>query len=311
MDTPEDLLAGRQRLAIFTEPVPEEAFLPYVDCGALLSVQAAFIERPADLANLPYTLYARADAVDPLLAVVAAKCELHRGTPVGDAERRVLAAGLGIDYAELERFLALPPILHRQASHLPRAERLEKIDRIYDAMMEHRRRRGMKPPAVDPSCEMSPAEIAAAERVELDRMLAGTKPVSMFSDWAPETAFQPYVDRGAILRLDIARGQSAVGTFNIPYTYYVMPGEMAHLRRLVLLERQVFRGERRFDADYHRVVGRALGYSEPEIDRYIADAPARHQRMRNDILERLGLDINDPAARRRLCDLELGPHPKE
>ena len=28
MDTPEDLLAGRQRLAIFTEPVPEEAFLP-------------------------------------------------------------------------------------------------------------------------------------------------------------------------------------------------------------------------------------------------------------------------------------------
>ena len=119
MDTPEDLLAGRQRLAIFTEPVPEEAFLPYVDCGALLAAQAAFVERPADPANLPNTLYAPASAVDPLLALVAAKCGRHRGTPVGDQERQALTAGLGIDRTELERLLALPPILCRQRPDLP------------------------------------------------------------------------------------------------------------------------------------------------------------------------------------------------
>src|SRR5437773_2116277 len=123
MDTPEDLLEGRQRLAIFTEPVPEETFLPHTDCGALLAIQAAFIERPQDPANLPYTVYAPASAVDPLLAVVAAKCGLHRGTPVGDQEQRVLAAGLGIDESELERFLALPPILRRQRPDLPTPER--------------------------------------------------------------------------------------------------------------------------------------------------------------------------------------------
>ena len=39
MTTLDDLLAGRRRLAIFTEPVPDEAFLPHVDCGALLAVR--------------------------------------------------------------------------------------------------------------------------------------------------------------------------------------------------------------------------------------------------------------------------------
>ena len=81
-----------------------------------------------------------------------------------------------------------------------------------------------------------------------------------------------------------------------------MPGEMAHLRGLVMVERQVRRRERPVDAGYHRIVGRALGYSDPEIDQYIADQPAQRERMRRHILETRGLDIDDPAARRRLHD---------
>jgi hypothetical protein len=263
----DDLLAGRRRLAIFGEKVPDEAFLPHVDCGALLAVEAAFVERPVDPANLAYTLYARADAVDPLLALIAAKCGLHRGTPIGDAERCALAAGLGIDDQELERFLALPPILRRQRPDLPRQERMEKIDRLRKTLTEDLHRKGRKPPVADPDKLLDPSELAEAERKELDLMLAGAKPVAMFSDWAPESAFQPHVDRGAILRLDVATGQSPVGAFNIPYTYYVMPGEMARLRRLVMVKRQVFRGERRADAEHDREVGRALGYNEADIDR--------------------------------------------
>jgi hypothetical protein len=308
MNMLDDLLAGRRRLAIFTEPVPDEAYLPYVDCGALLAVQAAFVERPIDPTNLAYTLYARADAVDPVLALVAAKCGLHRGTPVGDEEQRALAARLGIEDQELERFLALPPILRRQRPDLPRPERMEKLDRIRRTLEQDARRRGWRLPVAKPTNPLDPAELEKAETKELDVMLAGSKPVAMFGGSSPEAAFQPHVDRGAILRLDVAIGESPVGTSNIPETFYLLPGETARLCRLVMLERQALRGERPADIAYDREVGRALGYSEAEIDRYVADSPNRREQLRRIVLKKRGFDIDEPdSMRRRVRDRTPGP----
>ena len=273
MDTPEDLLAGRQHLAIFAEDAGE-VFLPYVDCGAVLSLEAAFVGRPVDPSNRAYMIFARADAVDSLLELAAAKCGLHRGDEVGDQQRRALAATLGFGEDEVARFLAMPPILQRQPSGLPHAP-MDKLDRLRRTRDQNARERGWRRILAEPDEAPDPAELAASEREELDQMLAGTKPLSMFGGWAPEAAFQSHVDRGAFLRLDIAIAESPVGTFNIPYTYYVVPREIARLRHLVMVERQVFRRERPADDDYDREVGRALGYSEADIERYVAGASAR------------------------------------
>jgi hypothetical protein len=302
MDTLDDLTAGRKRLAIFAEEDRGEAFLPHVDCGALLSLEAAFVERPIDPANRAYVIYARADAVDPLLALAAAKCGLHRGEEVGDEQRRTLAAALGIGEDEVTQFLAMPPILQRQPDALPRAP-MDKLDRLRRTRDQNARERGWRRILAlpEPDEALDPAELAAAEREELDQMLAGTKPLSMFGDWAPEEAFQPHVDRGAFLRLDVAVAESPVGTFNIPRTYYVMPGETARLRHLLMVERQVFRRERPADDDYDREVGRALGYSEADIERYVAGGPARRDARRRYTMEKFGFDPTDPeAVRHRL-----------
>jgi len=116
----------------------------------------------------------------------------------------------------------------------------------------------------------------------------------------PRSTLFPYTT--LFRSLDIAPTQTAVGSFNIPHTYYFMPGETARLSRLVIAKQQVFRGERRAGADYDRLVGRALGYSDAAIEQYIADEPIRRERVRQHILKKRGLDIKEPAVRRGEAD---------
>jgi hypothetical protein len=66
----------------------------------------------------------------------------------------------------------------------------------------YREPRGLRrPPPIPEELQITPTE---PDYPELPRMLAGTKPVSMFGDVVPEDFFQPHVDRGAVLRLDLA-----------------------------------------------------------------------------------------------------------
>jgi hypothetical protein len=257
-----DLLAGRPRLLVLADDTLDADLLPHVDRGALLRLEAAFAVHAADPMLAAHIVYARADTVDPLLDLVAAKIALHRD---GSAprNRQELAGLLGADSSEVKGFLDLPPVLRRT---VPLRERPSKTDRIVLLAERYRQSRGLRRAAPIPEELRSTA--TEADFPELLRMLAGSKPVSMFGDFAPEELFQPHVDRGAILRLDLAFNEVPLGVLSIPHTFYALSGSLGILRKAIGLQRALARGERLPDAAFERDLSRALGYSEEDIARY-------------------------------------------
>ena len=119
---------------------------------------------------------------------------------------------------------------------------------------------------------------------ELELMLAGKKPLSMFYDGAdekesviPEDEFDPFVKNGQFAKgteiferaLDPRTGKP----YRIEYVLYALKEEEWRIRAMFLVLRTLM-GMAKADEGIDRITGSLLGYSDEENDQYIA---SRHR----------------------------------
>ena len=113
-------------------------------------------------------------------------------------------------------------------------------------------------------------------------MLAGRKPVAMFSDAVPECgaipdeAFQPYVDSGRFQRIEDAF--SLDDGLQVRIVYFASPGEIWRIDELRGLHNSFLRKERKWALTDDIAVGRLLGYAEDEIAAFIRRVRGRRSR---------------------------------
>jgi hypothetical protein len=106
-------------------------------------------------------------------------------------------------------------------------------------------------------------------------MLAGTKPLAMFSDavegafWFPEAAFAPHVAAGRILRFEDVTPPMADG-HAIRRLFYCLPGEEWRVAAARELQDRSARRDQPWTDDDDRAMGRLLGYREEDIAAFLA-----------------------------------------
>jgi hypothetical protein len=107
---------------------------------------------------------------------------------------------------------------------------------------------------------------------ELMLMLAGTKPMAMFSDAAyvsdyfPETDFAPHVKAGRIVRVEEIIPKDP---YPMRYLFYALPGEEWRIEEALVMCRNLCAGTvADHDADSARM-GALLGYSDEEIEAFM------------------------------------------
>ncbi len=107
---------------------------------------------------------------------------------------------------------------------------------------------------------------------ELELMLAGTKPMAMFSDavhvsdYFPEADFAPHVDAGRIIRVEEIIPKEP---YDMRYLFYALPGEDWRIEEALVMCRNLCAGTVKVhDADSARM-GELLGYSTEEINAFL------------------------------------------
>ncbi len=107
---------------------------------------------------------------------------------------------------------------------------------------------------------------------ELELMLAGTKPMAMFSDavhvsdYFPEADFAPHVDAGRIIRVEEIIPKEP---YDMRYLFYALPGEDWRIEEALVMCRNLCAGTvKDHDADSARM-GELLGYSTEEINAFL------------------------------------------
>ncbi len=115
-----------------------------------------------------------------------------------------------------------------------------------------------------------PDGIGPHEFRELELMLAGEKPLAMFSDvipssfdW-PEAEFEPHVQAGTFVKReeifqppDLPRPMRVV--------YYALPREAWRIEKLHALNMEIHVGRRKWTDQDEFETGRLLGYSEEQV----------------------------------------------
>ena len=118
--------------------------------------------------------------------------------------------------------------------------------------------------------ESPPIEIGPHEDRELELMLAGTKPLAMFTEVVPpsfefpEAEFAPYVATGEIIRYEeIYRNPRS--EFATRIVYFALAGEEWRIDALHAINDAIFSGRRATTEQDDIETGRLLGYSDEEI----------------------------------------------
>jgi hypothetical protein len=119
---------------------------------------------------------------------------------------------------------------------------------------------------------------------ELELMLAGAKPLAVFSDVIdalpneqiiPEAAFKSYVEQGAFIRqekiFDLGFDERIGKDVQIMMVLFALPSEAWRIPAFILLK-TVFFKTRRNPEELERIESHLLGYSEPEVDAWCARA---------------------------------------
>ena len=108
---------------------------------------------------------------------------------------------------------------------------------------------------------------------ELELMLAGTKPMAMFSDavhvsdYFPEADFAPHVKAGRIIRVEEIIPKEP---YDMRYLFYALPGEEWRIEEALVMCRNLCAGTvKDHDADSARM-GELLGYSAQDIDHFLS-----------------------------------------
>jgi len=124
-----------------------------------------------------------------------------------------------------------------------------------------------------------PAGVGPHNDKELELMLSGEKPLAMFSDLPgpdtvlPTAAFAPHVASGTIV----------MATFNellpndrtLRHEFYARPGEEWRIKPAFKLSQTKYSVWCKAAANDCREIGRLLGYSEADIEIFIARASQR------------------------------------
>ena len=107
---------------------------------------------------------------------------------------------------------------------------------------------------------------------ELELMLAGTKPMAMFSDavhvshYFPEADFAPHVKSGRIIR---AQEIIPRPPHDMRYLFFALPGEELRIEEALVMCRNLCAGTvKDHDADSARM-GELLGYSAQDITAFL------------------------------------------
>ncbi len=110
---------------------------------------------------------------------------------------------------------------------------------------------------------------------ELELMLAGTKPMAMFSDAAhvsdyfPEADFAPHVEAGRIIRIEEIIPKEP---YDMRYLFYALPGEAWRIEEALVMCRSLCAGTvKDHDTDSARM-GELLGYLREDIETFLAHA---------------------------------------
>ena len=107
---------------------------------------------------------------------------------------------------------------------------------------------------------------------ELELMLAGTKPMAMFSDalhvsdYFPDADFAPHVTAGTIIRVEEIIPRPP---FEMRYLFFALPGEEWRIEEALIMSRNLCAGTViDHDADSARM-GELLGYASEDIDTFL------------------------------------------
>ena len=122
-------------------------------------------------------------------------------------------------------------------------------------------------------------DIGPHEGRELELMLAGQKPLAMFTEISPietglipEDEFAPYVKSGRIIMHEVFEPmQDTAGHqegLHIRRVLYALPEEIWRIEAILLVCR-VASGLRRWDEGLERVTGKLLGYEDRQIDAFV------------------------------------------
>jgi hypothetical protein len=120
---------------------------------------------------------------------------------------------------------------------------------------------------------------------ELELMLAGEKPLAMFTEvwpvesgFIPEDEFLPHVRAGRIIMREAFEPAPAVEggpeNLQIRCVLYALPDEAWRIDAMLLL-RRVYATQGGWDEGLERMIGSLLGYSQSDIDGFIERIPAR------------------------------------
>ena len=120
-----------------------------------------------------------------------------------------------------------------------------------------------------------PPEIGPHEGRELEMMLAGEKPLAMFSDVVPpsfdwdEDQFQLYVDQGRLLKHEQTLQYSTPSKHQQRFVYFALPNERWRIDRMSEINQHLSDVAHATNQQIEAEIGQLLGYSEREIDVYI------------------------------------------
>ena len=120
-----------------------------------------------------------------------------------------------------------------------------------------------------------PIEIGPHEGQELKLLLAGKKPLAMFSDVVPasfewgEETFQPYVETGRIIKYEEIIHHAHPALYPGRYVYFALPGEEWRIDRLSVILHMLFVERLKTTPAIETEIGRLLGYAEHEIAVYV------------------------------------------
>lgn len=107
---------------------------------------------------------------------------------------------------------------------------------------------------------------------ELELMLAGTKPMAMFSDavhvsdYFPDADFAPHVAAGKIIRVEEIIPDEP---YDIRYLFFALPGEEWRVAEALTLRRNLWAGKVTDHDEASRRMGELLGYRAEDIEAFL------------------------------------------
>ncbi|WP_420547368.1 hypothetical protein [Curvivirga sp.] len=119
-----------------------------------------------------------------------------------------------------------------------------------------------------------PSGVGPHETRELELMLKGSKPLSMFYDVIPasiklpEDDFEPYVQTGQFVKQEF-QIVLAKGGYKMRYLYYALPTEAWRIEALHTITKETMEGIRPSTDDDEREIGSLLGYKKDDVEIYI------------------------------------------